>query len=212
MRLNRAIAIVGMRRVLKAQLLGSNAAAVGADAVYFVKALLVNSSILPILLQALVLALPLPLQAAVQARLSAVVMAATSSSRGGPEAARIPCTVSLTHLVIVFEVVAPVLYAYYCDASAKQRTSGAGSAGAAAGGGAAAREPSPPGRAGGGASGGASTVGRLPERGALPAGPPAWAPRPRQPSALLIVLFGVGLSGVLFDVLCTMHFRLQLLQ
>ena len=88
-RLHRACAIVAMRRVLSpsdlvgggsrgGSIFGSNDAAGGGgphglgpaagDRVYFVKAVLVNSSILPILLQSLVLQLPLGMQAAVQVR------------------------------------------------------------------------------------------------------------------------------------------------
>jgi hypothetical protein len=94
-RLHRACAIVAMRRALSPSALaksgssssgngssffnsaaaagggrgglGSLGAAAG-DRVYFAKAVLVNSSILPILLQSLVLQLPLGMQAAVQVR------------------------------------------------------------------------------------------------------------------------------------------------
>ncbi|EFN52023.1 hypothetical protein CHLNCDRAFT_59076 [Chlorella variabilis] len=169
MRLHRAFAIVGMRRVLKApMMMGAAASSVG-DRVYFAKAVLVNSSILPILLQALVLQLPLPLQAAVQ-------------------------------------VILPVLFVAWFDSTAAAWFGGSGGGGNSS---EAQHVPLGSNEAGPGAA-------LAPAPGTSAATPRLEAPRrlaarrgapPSYPSPLLALMFGLGLAGVLFDVLLTVHNR-----
>jgi hypothetical protein len=247
MRLHRAYAIVGMRRGLMPPPAPTGVTGPGpaaGDRVYFAKAVLVSSSILPILLQSLVLQLQLPLQAAVQVAVAAIVlrampeycsslaadgvqqrqwawlaraqgalstliMAGTSGSRGGQSFDDVPCAVLLSHLVVVFEVIVPILFVFFFDRAAALWFGAASPPG---------RQPAADSAAGDAApgtglastwrasqSGVAAHSGNLRQR-ANPANSgaaDAWI----LPSAMAVLLFGLGVSGVLFDVLLTYNSR-----
>ncbi|KAL4420825.1 hypothetical protein ABPG75_010481 [Micractinium tetrahymenae] len=222
-----------MRSTLKSPALSPGRTPAAGDRVCFAKAVLVNSSILPVLLQALGLQLPLALQVAVQVavasvilrstpgycaslaadgvqpqqfrwlatgqvQLASLVMAATSSSRGSPHPSEVPCSVSLAHIILVFEVIVPILFVYVHDRSVSclaARPAADSSDGGTLGGG------------GSSADGSSRSLAAAPAVVADRAGMVAAARPHGGPPVAVVVFFGLGLAGVLFDVLCTMHTR-----
>lgn len=117
-------------------------------------------------------------------------------SRAGASFDDVPCAVSLSHLVVVFEVVVPILTAFVFEQA--RRSAG--------------DDPAPPSAAAAGGDNGSGAA------GAADAGASAAQALPRRqasqrrgaaqgghssPSALLVMLFGLGLSGVLFDLALT---------
>lgn len=127
-------------------------------------------------------------------------------SRGGVDASRIPCTVSLSHLVLVLEVILPVLFVAWFDSTAAAWFGGSGGGGNSS---EAQHVPLGSNEAGPGAA-------LAPAPGTSAATPRLEAPRrlaarrgapPSYPSPLLALMFGLGLAGVLFDVLLTVHNR-----
>ena len=135
----------------------------------------------------------------------------------------------MTHLVLVFQVIVPVLFVYFFDRAAEawyikssQQRQGARGSSAGAAGRAGASDTASDCSGGSGGGGGSpspppsSAAAESPGEGAAAAEPGGDVyeqqlsykkPASAQPSAALVMLFGLGLAGVLFDVVLTVHTR-----